>query len=469
MNRQIENKGLSRPSDLSSFVQGPQIPPVRPCKGYARAWRVRSHPGFLALANAAPETDLAKAVEILGLANDLQVDSDGWALIPFGESRHDGKDAFKLKPGEPSRFPKGVIQRFTREDAQAIVDDFKSTWSRIKRAVVGLPIFKGHPDAPAFANVFPDKNPRGTIADMQVGDAGLRLKFVLTSQGADDVEGGWNQFSPFWPSRIVGLANDGATIAAPFKLFSVGIVPRGNIPGLSLINAASAAQIETDKNMKLHLLKLLALLGHTVAADASDDNVIAAANAAEPTVNALLKTKTDFAAVNSAKADLETAKTKLEGEVVSLTNAKGGLESSITTEKTRAEKAESEFKAERKERALLLVNAAIVDGRVPANERDAVVLTLCNAADFTVEAQKLADRRKVLKTSTALSDISAKGKDVQDRTAQMLSLVNARMESPEIKAKPSHERYDAAFAAVMADPANAALVGAMKKPEVVTK
>ena len=420
---------------------------------------------MLALANASQTPDLPDPGTELGLANDLQIDDQGWAVIPYGDSRHSGRDAHKANAASPGATrPNGVLQRFSRENAPDIVDDFKSTWSRIKRAVVGLPIFKGHPDAPAFAHIFPDKTPRGTIADMEAGDQGLRLKFVLTNAGAADVEGGMNQFSPFWELQAISKAADGAIIAAPRRLFSVGLVQRGNIPGLSLINAAQAAQLETEQQMKNTLLKLLAALGKPQAADAGDDVVLAAANAAEAEIVALAKAKTDLAAANASKAELETAKATLEGEKVTLANAKTTLEGeklTLANSKTELEgkltAAQEAVKAERRERAILLVNSALTAGKILATEKEATITSLCNAADFTAAATTLANKARVLQTQSRATSVAATTTADAPRGEKFLSLVNARMDS-------AKEDYSAAYEHVAASPEGKALLSAMSHP-----
>jgi hypothetical protein len=118
----------------------------------------------------------------IACANGAALGTDGWALIPFGDTRHSGREgrgdvaSARVNAGEKER---PLIQRFDRAAALAILNDFKAAWGSFKRAVVGLPIFKGHPDASRFEQQYPDKTPRGTIADMEVTDQGLRIRPVL--------------------------------------------------------------------------------------------------------------------------------------------------------------------------------------------------------------------------------------------------------------------------------------------------
>lgn len=392
-----------------------------------------AEPGPLALANAA----------------GIELDADGWALIPYGDTHHNAHDGRKAPGAEvPEALRKGVIQRFSRENAEAMAKDFGSLLGRIKRAVVGLPVFKGHPDAPRFANFFRDKTERGTISDMQVTDAGLRLRPVLTEKGAEDVESGWSQFSPYWDLKFSGANSaDGLPVYEPFKLHSIGLVPRGNMPGLSLINADLLSP-----TMKNELIALLALLGITVPPETADDAIA-------PFIE---QAKTKIAEANTAKTKAETdlvtanqAKTKAEGD---LATANASIETLKAAQISAANAHAEALKTERRERAVVVVGQAVAEGRVLAAEKDAQILALANAADFAASAAALAALPKKMKTQSAIGDLAQTGREQTDRQTQFLSLVNAKMDAPEIKALAPHLRYDAAFTAISATEEGKALL-----------
>ncbi|HZZ19161.1 MAG TPA: hypothetical protein VFE25_07325 [Opitutaceae bacterium] len=359
--------------------------------------------------------------EPIHLANDLAA-GDGWALISkYGDHPH----------------PKGPIQRFEKEDAEKIVAQFKSVWGRIKRAVVGLTIYDGHPDAEGYANIFPDKTPYGTFADLEARDDGMFGRPILTTAGGRLVEDGKDRLSPFWSTMQVGKNDAGKPIVRPFKLKSVGLVTRGNIPGPSLMN--SSHNENTDPKMKEYLLKLLLALGVTPKADASDADL---ANS----VDAAVAANTTLA---TSHATLTTKVATLEGEKVELANAKA-------TAATELETFRGQVAAERKERAILLVNSAVIEGRLAASDRDSWVTELCNSFDTkSVELSKLTKR---LKTTSATGDLANKAGEAADRQAQVMDLVNARMDEKD-------EDYETAFTAVQKDPKNAGLFKAMKQPE----
>jgi|GEM_PF-863991 len=417
----------------------------------------------LGLAN----TDETEPARFLGLANEFILEADGWALIPYGESRHSGKDGRQpdqIGAANAKDSAKPVIQRFDRASADDLVVDFNSPLSRFKRFVVGLPIFKGHPDAPRWAKHFPDKMPRGTISQMEATDRGLRLKPVLTEQGAELVtKEGWSAFSPYWRS-IFKEMRDGVAIYSPDKLWSLGLLPPGreNISGLSLANAAepqpgdSLENPVNENHMNPLLIKILAAMGVTVAANATEAQVapsvdqvcgiLAAANAKETELTTL---KADKVRLEKEVADNAAA------GVLALANAKTELE-------TRATKAETALKNERAARAKLVVVGAVKSGRVSAAELDAQSLALANAADFDAAVALIEKLPRKLKTQSTVGGLGKDNKEGQSRHQTVLNLVNARMETPEIKALPAEQRYDAAWSAVEKDPAHAAIFEAMK-------
>ena len=403
----------------------------------------------------------SESAQLLGLANELTIEADGWAIIPFGDSAHSGRDGRML--ANAAEKPQPVIQRFDRAAAEAVVGDFKSTWSRIKRAVVGLPIFKGHPDAPRFAARFPDRMPRGTIADMEVRDRGLAIKPVLTGEGAAEVEAGWSAFSPYWPSRLVGEEN-GTRIFSTFKLISIGLLPPGreNIAGLSLANAVEPDSDPASVTMKDKLKKFLQSIGVSTP-DQADETALA--NGLDSASTAIESLKTDKAAAETKLVTLTAQLSTLGAErdtAVALANAKAG---EITILANAKETAETALKAERTARAKLVVLDAVKTGRVVAAELEAETLALANAADFAAAATALETRAPKLHTQSALGRLAAEGNNGKSRTEQVIHLVNERMESdPAIKSLPLSQRYDAAFSAVEADPQNAALFAAMQKP-----
>src|SRR5580704_6763956 len=81
------------------------------------------------------------------LANDAVLDEDGWALIaPFGEHP---KTRVVKKNGAVQR--EQFIQVLDHQSADQILSRENSLFRRIRRAVVGIPVYKGHPDLGDFS------------------------------------------------------------------------------------------------------------------------------------------------------------------------------------------------------------------------------------------------------------------------------------------------------------------------------
>lgn len=409
--------------------------------------------------------------ETFSLANGLEA-TDGWALIAgYGDHPHPGlKDQ-----GKP------VIQRFNRQIADSLVASLNSGIGRIRRAIIGLPVFNGHPDSKDYGNLFPDKRVHGTFANFEARENGFYGKPVLTTLGGRIVEDGKDSLSPLWDCQKIGETADGKAIVAPFRLKSVGLVESGNIPGPSLMNSAPKTSITSPMNPKELLIQLLVALGYEAPNGISDDDLTSLAQQAvrecsddgDETANAdiseLKKQHKTIAAQRRAllteRKTLANAKTTLETQTVTLSNAKTALEGekvTLANARTTAEQERDTLKtslaAERKEHSMLLVNAAVAEGRIPASQRDAEVVTLCNASDFPAALATLAAKKKTVKTTSVTTHLSAGRAEGGDRMGKIIELVNIRMEK-------KGEDYTTAYIAVQNDKENAALFAQMKKPE----
>ncbi len=113
----------------------------------------------------------AGAATIIFSNADLTVDEQGWTLIPYGMWQH-----------------AMGWQKFGKEEATAICNAFSSWMGKIRRAITGLPVFKGHPDQPELAAEFPDASEYGQVAEMQARENGLAIKQVLSNAGAELVK-----------------------------------------------------------------------------------------------------------------------------------------------------------------------------------------------------------------------------------------------------------------------------------------
>lgn len=371
-------------------------------RGYARLYQATLAGGLTALANESA-TD---RVSLFGLTNEIDAATgDGWARIGYGEWPHE----------------RG-LQRFGRAQADEMVGYFKNTWNRIKRAVVGMPIFRGHPDLKAIANQYPDKGVYGAIADMEARDDGLYIRPILSEEGAALVnEKGLKYFSPHWLARKLPDEN-GRPVYAPAFMVSIGLTDRPNIGGTSLVNSAPVGANENNKSENIIMLKwLIELLG--LANEATEEQVKAK-------VTDLLKRPEPTALANE-----QTARTTAETQ---LTEAKNKL----TTAETALANERTAHAATAKARNEALVASAIKDGRVVEANRQTWLSRLDR--DFATESTALANEKPVVKMQPRTANLGARKQDNAARD-QFTALVN--------EALPKNGGdWDRAWAAVKATP-----------------
>ncbi len=359
-------------------------------------------PDLTALANDGTVT--AKPDDaFIGFGNEVAVDADGWALVRYGEWPHE----------------RG-LQRFGREQAEEIERYFRNGWNTIKRAIVGLPVFHGHPDRveqleTALANTrdareraaiereiaevkrrYPDRTVYGSIADLEVRDDGLAIKPVLTGDGAALVnEKGKRFFSPHWLARKLG-EEKGRTVFGPAFLLSIGLTDNPNIAGTSLVNARSGSPENSNHNQNPTMPKwLLDLLGFANEAEATQEKITEKINSllARPEQTALANEQSRATALTN---DLATAKQQLTEAQTALAN-------------------------ERKAHAEALVATAVKDGRITEAQKP-VWLTRLDR-DFATESAALANEAPKMKTH-GRSDAVAGRQVTSDVAAQFEALVN---------------------------------------------
>lgn len=395
---------------------------------------------WTALVNDRPEAGLP----LVGLSNELGVvDGDGWALIPYGDHPND----------------RG-LQRFGKAEAEQMVKYFKSGWNRIKRAFVGMPILRGHPDMATTVRAelkrekdqakraglqslinsierrYPDKTVYGTITDIEAREDGLAIRPVLTEEGMALVnEEGLTCFSPHWLGLDAEPVN-GQPVKRPVYLVSIGLTNRPNIPGTSLVNDQPEAADAVSPAMKKHILALLAALGRPLANEATDEQITAELEAAAPTAQALLARPEPTALANE-----QSRATQLEGQLSTLNTA-------LANERT-------ELAAVRKQRNELLVAEAIRGGRITEAQKPVWLGRLDR--DFAAESVALANETGAVKTRGTTGDLGSR-KPANSARDQFTALVNER------QAKHPGETWDASWAAVKGTKEGAQLFKEMDAP-----
>jgi len=361
---------------------------------------------LVALGNEAAPT----GEPLIGLGNAVAIDDHGWAIIPYGEHMHEQG-----------------LQRFGREQAEEIEGYFRNTWNTIKRAIVGLPIYKGHPDLvdqrqKSLANAkdeatrarirasieelkrrYPDRANYGSIADLEVRDDGLAVKPVLTGDGATLVnEKGLRYFSPHWLARQ-GPKENGRDVFTPAFLLSIGLTDNPNIHGTSLVNSRSGSPDQSNPQLDTTMPKwLLELLGFANEAEATQENVTTKVKnlLARPEQTALANEQTR---VGTLTTERDTAKTKQTEAEMALANER------------------SAHGLTRKAYIGTLVDNAIRDGRITEAQKPVWAGRL--ERDFTAESTALANESVKVKITPMTGNMGGRQAS-SDAAQQFEALVN---------------------------------------------
>jgi phage I-like protein len=342
----------------------------------------------IALANSTTPPALAADVaDCIALSNVLALDDDGWALLaPFGEHPKE-----RLANVNGHIVHERYVQIFDQAGVDAILTNEQGAgiFQRIKRALIKRPIYRGHPDIQLYApETVTDGDaaltPLGVVDALRKTARGLEVSPRLVPEGADAVDkDGLKYLSGIFLFKKTGTTRaDGSIEVRPFALASVGLTGNPNILGVdSLANAkpnkpAANQPSKPEDTMKQLLIGWLAAQGITLANDATDQSVFDSFN------RKWVERSTEVTALGNEKSTLA-------GTVTSLTAARD-------QEKQRADKADTalaneltNFKAERKAHAEVLVDLVISQGRLAVAERDAKVTALANATDFAKESGAL--------------------------------------------------------------------------------
>ena len=342
------------------------------------------------------------AVTVLENAGE-GIDAEGWALIaPFGSF----PKTRVYREGNQVREQK-FIQVLDNDSADALLARENSLFGRIKRAVVGLTIWKGHGDLndhdkTALGNS-QEKTKLGTVDQIRKSARGIEAHFILDNDGEAAVAAGWKFPSVLWRVAHAGTQGD-AIIGTPFKLLSVALTQFPNISGVdSLANARvnepaasggagrtglpSEVVTETKEpknTMKPLIIGWLAAQGVVLANDAADQVV--------------------FEAFNKKMLETNTTLSTLGNEKTTLTTKTGTLEADLATTKTKLTETATALgneqtarKAERTRAATLAVDLAIQKGKRTIAQREAEISTLENSADFDAAVKALIEGAPVVK------------------------------------------------------------------------
>ena len=200
-------------------------------------------------------------------ANEIAIGADGWAMITkFGDYPStalfaDGKGGMKKEK---------AIQRVDKAGAEQMVAAFVNARRGIRKFLRGCNIYDGHPDVPGIGKFYPDKEPKGVFADLQVRDDGLYGLPVFTNEGSELVETKKRRaFSGnIGNSEPDGTTADGVPIYRPTEIFSAGLTNNPHLPvnffnaddTLAEAPAEATNQNNQTKKMKKKNEKLLSLI-----------------------------------------------------------------------------------------------------------------------------------------------------------------------------------------------------------------
>jgi hypothetical protein len=325
------------------------------------------------------------------LANETVLDEDGWALIaPFGEHP---KTRYVKKKGRMER--EQFIQVLDHQSADQLLSRENSLFRRIRRAVVGIPVYKGHPDlgdySPETSARIGKKEIIGTIDKLRKTERGLEAHFVLTPAGADAVEReGCKYPSALWYVQPMGRRGE-AVLARPFKLLSAGLTAHPNISGVESLANARHAGLTQEQNKEPDM-KLIAdwLRAHGAAFDHAESpaefEILAALQKLHAsTAGEAEALGNENSTLNGENADLKARLSHLQSNAAVLENENGALKSQALID--------------RKSRAAALVDLAIARGKLAVSERPARLLSLENAADLEGAAAAMLDAPARFKTT----------------------------------------------------------------------
>jgi hypothetical protein len=345
----------------------------------------------------------------LVLTNAAAIDEDGWGLIaPFGE--HPKTRLFRDETGQVRE--QKFIQVLDNEAADAMVAKENSFFRKLKRAIVGIPVFKGHGDLndadPAAVSNDTKKIKLGVVDQIRKSARGIEAHFALDNEGAKAVEQEDHKYpSAFWWVLPNGTRGD-AILAKPFKLISVALTPYPNIsgveslantrpttPGGSASDVSDTNQIMKEDTMKQLLLGWLAARGVALANDAADETILKAF-------------EKHVTGQSASLTSLGYEKALLSGKITALENEKSSLAARNKELAVAIKNEHAARQAERRHVAEVLADLAIHRGIKTVAEREATIEALANAKELTRDAMALLTQKPAHTTTTNGRDVSGK-------------------------------------------------------------
>jgi len=393
-----------------------------------------------------------EAAASLFLANQYTPEKENWVqLSPFGDFANVDKKGSR------------VIQRFRKEDAEAICNDFNGVGRKVLQPL-GMPFYVGHPDHPRFKGQpgHTDTAAKGRGKQMEVrhqadcpacsafansgqpcGDHGLFVQMKWNPEGEQIIANEeFSGHSVNW-SAVPEGKEAGVQIFRPIRVKSTGFTNEPAIPvtPASLANEEpeSADNPTEEKNEMTIPPKLKLIAGFKADEEVTMEQILEALEKAQPVAN-----EADVAALASANDAKAAAETALANE----TAAKSALEEKLANERRTA--------------ATFAVDQLVKTGQIVTADREAKIEALVNAEDFTATATEFANVAPVIKTKPLTTGLGTKNPSFVEGSRERTAAFEALMAKREQEFP--NESYGDRFSAVAKSPEGEQLIAQMKRP-----
>jgi hypothetical protein len=413
---------------------------------------------LLALAfNSAAERCIAYSIatNIAPITDNSEISGDDYKLLaPYGDTDYwieDGKGGFKK-----------LIQRFTPTQAAKIVAAFNTYRVRQGKSFIGMPIYRGHPDADPVR--WPDDRRYGHLLDVQQRDDGLYVKPAWNDLGLDNKK---NHYLPYpsiaWLYDEASAARSG--IIEPDEIQSVGLTNQPRMKNVPVwTNAEDNRQSGSDQqqktkdntNMPKWLIEKLVAL-----------NVLKKpADGVEPT-EAELQTACSRLAVNVDPMEIALGQKKISIVIAGdnrdeFITELGALATNVATATTAATNATEETKKFKKLAINAHLDRAIDKALITAAERPKWATDF--EADFDAALGKLNEKKTALNTKALDPLKPLNGADLSTPRGRTLAF-NTRVDEIQAEARKNGGRQisiDDAINKMRGNAADAALLKAME-------
>jgi phage I-like protein len=365
--------------------------------------------GLIAAANEAirPKFGLVCA------SNELIDQGNGWYLIPYGQYPH-----------------KEGLQILERADADMLIAAFNDM--RGKDPTWKAAVYIGHPDHPdkKIADDYSDKAAYGWIDQVAANEAGFQFHCDWNPNGKKLVDdASYRYFSPlFW---LQAVSNVGRKVIRPRIFQSIGLTNTPNMGGCWLANEKQPGT-EGD-NMNPLLERLKALINKPEIQ--TDDDVVSIFQRMVDALKKLHESQKEKWQIENVAYDVAENESIVENALRLIKGMDGLIaaanEAVPAAIKTQMDKLGSDLAAANTAAAGVLIDFAITQGKVLAENRDTQIAALASAPDLIAAANTLLSGKTVMKTAPKTKDLKVLDMSAAQRQdAQVAAANTIRSELP---------------------------------------